>query len=264
MKPKYSLQSIAVAIVCLSQSAALVAPPIPNGRFVEKSTPARLAKTPTASVPIPQTSDRRTWIQKSFLSTAFIITATASIPTKARADEEYENDFENPNMPDAPEERSGLVVLRVAEVCNFQEKIARAVVAKDIDTVISPQQIVFGTQLLLRNSNIAGNMQLMIDTEIPKNKRSLARQRAAKTMNTIQSISTTAAKIQRPFEDEELLAVADLYRDARLQLNEMYEYLPPEGKDKYYGYFMKVTEYEKKIADGVYNPELDGVLKLDY
>ena len=83
-------------------------------------------------------------------------------------------------------------------------------------------------------------------------------------MNTIQSISTTSAKIQRPFTDEEMVLVADLYRDARLQLNAMYEYLPQDGKDKYYGYFMKVTEYEKKIAEGVYNPELDGILKLDY
>jgi hypothetical protein len=65
-------------------------------------------------------------------------------------------------------------------------------------------------------------------------------------MNTIQLISTTAV-------------IADLYRDARLQLNEMYEYLPSEGKGKYYGYFMKVTKYEKKIADGVCNPVLDGV-----
>ena len=33
----------------------------------------------------------------------------------------------------------------------------------------------------------------------------------------------------------------------------MYEFFTPEGKDKYNGYFMKVTEYEKKIAEGIYN-----------
>ena len=104
----------------------------------------------------------------------------------------------------------------------------------------------------------------MIDTEIPKTNKSLASKSAARTMNTLQTISTKAAKIQRPFTDEEMLEIADLYRDARLQLNAMYEFLTPDGKEKYYGYFMKVTEYEKKIAEGVYNPELDGVLKLDY
>ena len=92
----------------------------------------------------------------------------------------------------------------------------------------------------------------------------IAAKNAANAMNTLQSILTTAAKIQRPFTDEEMLEIADLYRDARLQLNALYEYLSEEGKEKYYGYFMQVTEYEKKIADGVYNPELDGKLKFDY
>jgi hypothetical protein len=180
----------------------------------------------------------------------------------AIADDE-QTSYDNPNMPAAPEERSGLVVLRVAEVCNFQEKILRAVVNGDIETVVSPMQIVFGTQLLLRNSNIAGNMKLMIDTEIPKNKRDAAVNDAVNTMNTLQSIQTSAAKILRPFTPEEMLQIADLYLDARLRLNNMYEYLPQIEKDKYYGYFMAVTEYEKKIAEGVYNPELDGVLKFD-
>ena len=173
-------------------------------------------------------------------------------------------DYDNPDMPDAPEERSGLVVLCVAEVCNFQEKILRAVVAKDIDATVSPQQIVFGTKIFLKNSNIAGNMKLMIETEIPKKNRALASKSDVKTMNTIQSISAYSANIQKPFEDAEMLEVAGLYLNARLQLNTMYEFLTPEGKDKYNGYFMKVTEYEKKIAEGIYNPEIDGKLKFDY
>ena len=37
----------------------------------------------------------------------------------AVADEE-ENTYSNPNIPAAPEERSGLIVLRVAEVAQFQ------------------------------------------------------------------------------------------------------------------------------------------------
>ncbi len=210
-------------------------------------------------------SSRRQWIAASVTSIATVSGGVQKQhsffqPQDASADEGYDN----PNMPPEPEERSGLVVLRVAEVCDFQEKILRAIVNKDIETVVSPQQIVFGTQVLLRNSNIAGNMKLMIDTEIPEARRASAVRDAVNTMNKLQSISTTAAKVMRPFTPEEMLDIADQYRDVRLSLNNMYEYLPQKEKDKYYGYFMKVTEYEKKIAEGIYNPELDGVLKLEY
>jgi len=186
--------------------------------------------------------------------------------SKIACAEETENEvYENPNIPPSPEERSGLVILRIAEVAQFQEKILRAVASGAITgTTVTPQQIVFGTQILLRNSNIAGNMQLMIKYEIPRKLRTDASRSAAKAMNTIQLISSTAAKIERPFTEEEMVEMADLYRILRVQLNDMYEFLPKAEKDKYYGYFVAVTEYEKKIAEGVYNPELDGVLKLDY
>lgn len=207
-------------------------------------------------------SSRRQWMVNSFTTvTSLEIIHSQQLVAVASDDNEA---YENPNIPAGPEERSGLVVLRVAEVCDFQEKILRAIVKGDIDTVVSPQQIIFGTQILMRNSNIAGNMKLMIDTEIPIDKRENAVRDAVITMNTLQSISTTAAKILRPFTTDEMVQIADLYRDVRLRLNNMYEYLPQNEKDKYYGYFMKVTEYEKKIAEGVYNPELDGVLKLEY
>lgn len=231
--------------VVLSSSSAF--------QFSTKSVGVNVQSTATEDYEM----GRRKWMATSFAVMAGGASLVAVLPVNA-------NDYENPEMPEVPEERSGLVVLRVAEVCNFQEKILRAVVSKDIDTVVSPQQIVFGTQLLLRNSNIAGNMKLMIETEVEKEKRKEAAISAAIAMNTIQSISTTSAKIQRPFTNDEMLEVADLYRVARVQLNNIYEYLPQNGKDKYYGYFMKVTEYEKKIAEGTYNPELDGVLKLDY
>lgn len=211
--------------------------------------------------------NRRRWIINSITSITSTTTTTSiavGILSNQVAKAEDEENYENPNIPAGPEERSGLVVLRVAEVCDFQEKILRAVVNGDIDTIVSPQQIVFGTQVLLRNSNIAGNMKLMIDTEIPRDRQENAIKDAVVTMNTLQSISTTAAKILRPFTKEEMLQIADLYRDVRIRLNNMYEYLPQKEKEKYYGYFMAVTEYEKKIAEGVYNPELDGVLKLQY
>lgn len=174
------------------------------------------------------------------------------------------NTYENPNIPAGPEERSGLVVLRVAEVAQFQEKILRAVVNGDLpDVTVSPQQIVFGTKILLKNSNLACNMRLMIDQEVPRQRRAEASRNAATCMNTLQEIYTTADNIQRPFNSKEMILIADLYRDVRIQLNSLYEYLPQKEKDKYYGYFVAVTEYEKKIAEGVYNPDVDGVLKFD-
>ena len=198
---------------------------------------------------------RRTWMQSVLAGT--VISSSSTLPAFAS------EDYENPNMPPGPVERSGLVVLRVAEVASYQEKLIRAILNKQIDVVVSPQQIVFGTQILLRNSEIAGNMKLMIDTEVDPKLRGQARQRAANSMNILQGISSTAAKVERPFTEIELLAIADMYRDLRLQLNAMYECLPPKGKEKYYGYFMQVTEYERKIAEGTYNPELDGVLRFD-
>lgn len=217
--------------------------------------------------------------RRNLFSTATLLLLTTTVGGKAVSAQEQEEavveqvtpeeiaelsgGYNNPNIPPSPEERSGLVVLRVAEVAQYQEKLIRAVVNKDLDIVISPQQIVFGTQILLRNSQIAGNMKLMIEEEIPARRKKEARQVAASSMNTIQAISLTAAKVQRPFEDMELLTIADLYRDLRLQLNQLYEYLPTKGKDKYDGYFVAVTEYEKKIAEGTYNPDTDGILRFD-
>lgn len=184
---------------------------------------------------------RRDWMKKaSATSSLAFLTSTCVTPFRARAEEDA-NEYKNPDMPIAPEERSGLVVLRVAEVAQFQEKIIRAVLNGDIDTIISPQQIVFGTQILLRNSNIAGNMKLMIDDEIMPSKKDQARQKAANVMNILQNINITASKVQRPFEKEELEEIADMYRDVRVNLNLLYEYLPQAGKDKYYGYFVKVN-----------------------
>lgn len=156
-------------------------------------------------------------------------------------------------------------MLRVAEVAQFQEKILRAILNGDIkDVVVTPQQIVFGTQILLRNSNIAENMSLMIDNEIPRKNQKQARIRAANSMNTLQKISSTAASIEREMSPSDYDKIANLYRLLRVELNSLYELLSAKERNKYYGYFVEVTEYEKKIAEGVYNPDLDGVLKFDY
>lgn len=220
-------------------------------------------------------SSRRSWAfdvsKKIAISSAAVVSGTSYSPSKSLAEEQFDpNDpeiqeiYNNANMPEAPEERSGLVVLRVAEVSQFQEKILRAVVNGDLkDVMVSPMQFAFGTQILLRNSNLDGNMKLMISEEIPKQKRAAARKNAATVMNTLQSIQQYAASIQRDFEPIEMIELADMYVIVRANLNQLYEYLPDKEREKYYGYFVAVTEYEKKIANGMYNPDIDGVLKFD-
>jgi len=210
------------------------------------------------------TSTRRDWVANNIqtVGSAIGLTSTTALVNTPMA---RANDFQNPNIPAGPEEKSGLVVLRVAEVAQFQEKILRAVANGDLDSdiTVSPQQIVFGTQILLRNSNLDGNMKLMIYKEVPDRKRKEAIRNAVKTMNILQNIAIYAGKIDRPFEREEMLQLADMYRDVKVQLNQMYEYLPEKEKEKYYGYFVAVTEYEKKIAEGIYNPDIYGVLKFN-
>ena len=106
-------------------------------------------------------------------------------------------------------------------------------------------------------------MKQMISDEIPRKKQREATIKAANTMNALQKLSSTAAKLTelKPVDYEEL---ANLYRLVRVELNGLYELLPAKERDKYYGYFVAVTEYEKKIAEGIYNPDLDGVLQFDY
>lgn len=212
----------------------------------------------------PNTStSRRQWLSGSAVKviSAAGIVATSSPTAAIAADEEYNN----PNIPAGPEERSGLIVLRVAEVAQFQEKILRAILNGDLkDVVVTPQQIVFGTQILLRNSDIAGNMQLMIDNEMKKKDQKQARIVAANVMNALQKVSSTAAQIERELSPADYDELANLYRLVRVELNTLYELLPTMEKQKYDNYFVQVTEYEKKIAEGVYNPDIDGVLKFDY
>lgn len=219
---------------------------------------------------------RRSWIfdisRKITVSASSGIIGASSLPLEVFAteeqfnpdDPEFKDIYDNSNIPSAPEERSGLVILRVAEVSQFQEKILRAIVSGDLkDVMVSPMQFAFGTQILLRNSNLDGNMKLMIQEEIPKRNRTAARQNAANVMNTLQSIAKYSASIQRDFEPMEMIELADMYKVVRVGLNQLYEYLPDKEREKYYGYFVAVTEYEKKLANGTYNPDIDGVLKFD-
>ena len=222
-------------------------------------------------------SNRRSWIidtsRKNVLPTVAAIIGSSLLPMEADAaveeqfnpdDPEFKELYENSAMPAAPEERSGLVVLRVAEVSQFQEKILRAIVNGDLkDVMVSPMQFAFGTQILLRNSNLDGNMKLMIQEEIPREKRADARKYAANVMNTLQDIAKYSASIQRDFEPLEMVELADMYKIVRTDLNQLYLFLPDTEREKYYGYFAAVTEYEKKVANGTYNPDIDGVLNFD-
>mmetsp|Transcript_34712 Transcript_34712/g.63841 ORF Transcript_34712/g.63841 Transcript_34712/m.63841 type:complete len:108 (-) Transcript_34712:405-728(-) len=104
----------------------------------------------------------------------------------------------------------------------------------------------------------------MIDQEMPTENQPTARIKAANALNSIQKISSTAAKVERELMPADYEELANLYRLVRVELNSLYELLGQKEKEKYYGYFVAVTAYEKKIAEGVYNPDLDGVLKFDY
>jgi hypothetical protein len=216
---------------------------------------------------------RRSWIaqgMKAILGSVLLVESCTVGRVNADEEEDFFDDpeikelYDNPAMPQAPEERSGLTVLRVAEVAQFQEKILRSIASGELEGVkVAPMQFQFGTQILLRNSNLDGNMKLMINQEIPRKRRKDAVQCAVAAMNTLQGIATFSGSIQRDFETIEMVELADMYRDVRVNLNQLYEFLPEQEKDKYYGYFVAVTEYEKKIAQGTYNPDIDGILKFD-
>lgn len=198
-----------------------------------------LAVTPHLSHAYQPSSSRRRQVEnkqvtksrRAFLTTSFFVIGgkTALKPSLCLAEDTY--------IPPPPEERSGLVVLRVAEVAQFQEKVLRAVAGGELpeNITVTPQQISFGNQILLRNSNLDGNMKLMIYNEIPKRSRDRAIKDAVNVMNSLQDMVTYANSIQRPFEKEEMLRVADMYRYVRVQLNDMYELLPEKEKEKYYG-----------------------------
>ena len=172
------------------------------------------------------------------------------------------------------EETSGLVLLRVAEVCQFQEKLLRtiALCAKpdsgnltdqfglpycDGQTYsVNPSQILFGTGLLLRNSNLDGNMKLMIRDEVPRKQKDAAIRSAVGIMNTFNRLSEAAQKCQDAsgsFSTTDLVEVADIYADARNQLARFFDYLPQPSQDRFYNFADSVRQYEEKMAsaDGI-------------
>lgn len=168
------------------------------------------------------------------------------------------------------EEVSGLVVLRVAEVCQFQEKLLRQLATcskqkklKEEEKVkaadqfgnaycegeaygVNPIQISFGTGIMLRNANLDGNLKLMIRTEVPRPKRDEAATAAASIMNTFLKLGDAEVTYGVEFTDEQMLEVADVYASARQQLARFFDYLPKTSQDKFYNYNAAVTQYEQK------------------
>ncbi|KAJ1456466.1 hypothetical protein M885DRAFT_439564 [Pelagophyceae sp. CCMP2097] len=185
----------------------------------------------------PPAVPRRVWLR----SVAGLAVASSG---PAFANDEYFDD-----RPDL-QEVSGLVVLRVAEVAAFQEQLLREVAkGTDLGVPVTPQQFMFGTELLLRNSNLDGNMKLMIATEIPKAKREAAIKQAPRVMNALLAISAEAAKVETPqLRPKDASALADLYRQLRGELLAMFAFLPEDLQSKYQGYATVLSKYEKDIS----------------
>lgn len=65
---------------------------------------------------------RRRWLADASKTVSTILlpgSIATKFPSVANADDDG-NSYSNPNIPAGPEERSGLIVLRVAEVAQFQ------------------------------------------------------------------------------------------------------------------------------------------------
>jgi hypothetical protein len=279
----FSVMLFSLTLGC-STAFVLPSPPAANRQANSQSAPSTALSASRSNKPSSRSNDsseisssRRSWcVQQAARAVGLGVWAlgdsvggTSSRTARAAEGEDYDPEefaelYNNPAIPQAPEEKSGLTVLRVAEVAQFQEQILRSIASGELTGVqVAPMQFQFGTQILLRNSNLDGNMKLMIYREIPRRSRKAAIRNAVATMNTLQEIAQYAGSIQRDFETSEMITLADMYRTVRLNLNQLYEYLPDQERNKYYGYFMQVTAYEKKIADGVYNPDIDGVLNFD-
>ncbi|KAG7355937.1 hypothetical protein IV203_000623 [Nitzschia inconspicua] len=230
--------------------------------FQQSTSVTRIIKCRQPSA-IHVVTSRRSWIQDaSILSLLLPVVSTSPSRANAFTEEQFDpedpnNDpeiqelYNNPAIPPTPEERSGLVVLRVAEVAQFQEKILRAIVNGDLKGVtVSPMQFAFGTQILLRNSNLDGNMKLMINEEIPKKDRERAIKNAVKAMNTLLEIGKYSASIQRDFEPIEMVTLADMYLQVRVSLNELYEYLPQKRRTSITGILQLSQSMRRRLQTG--------------
>lgn len=171
------------------------------------------------------------------------------------------------------EEISGLVVLRVAEVCSFQEKLLRQLAACSAQKrslglfgkkpaadqfgnaycegeaySVNPVQISFGTGIMLKNANLDGNLKLMIRDEVPLAQREAAVRSAVRIMNTFNVLANCTNAYGVEFDDGGMLAVADVYADVRRQLARFFDFLPAEAQSRFSNYAADVREYEEEFS----------------
>mmetsp|Transcript_19210 Transcript_19210/g.29122 ORF Transcript_19210/g.29122 Transcript_19210/m.29122 type:complete len:282 (-) Transcript_19210:90-935(-) len=155
---------------------------------------------------------------------------------------------------DSIEEVSGLIVLRVAEVASFQERLLRAFAeGVDFGVPVTWQQFAFGTEILLRNTNLDGNLKLMIETEVPRSRRREAAQSAADVMNGIQDIAKFAIEGAQggiDLKPKDAVLLADLYASLQGKLLRLFAYLPMEIQDKYQGYAKILRDFELSQSAG--------------
>ncbi len=117
-------------------------------------------------------------------------------------------------------------------------------------------------QILLYNFNFAGEMKLMIDDDGLKTSKREAAIKAANTMNTLQQILISTSTLERELGPVDYEELANLYGTLRTELKTLFDSPPLKEQEKYFGLLCGSyhTEYEKKIAEGVYNPD-DGIIK---
>lgn len=177
-------------------------------------------------------------------------------PHEAQASTRVEPTRSRIDKYDAPRpevEGPGLVVLRVAEVCAFQEKLLRAFAAGKDDEfegfAINAVQIAFGTRVLLKNSNLDGNLKL-IARNARKDERDSAVFASVSALNTIGKIYDMATNSPAELSPSDMLVYADLYNRAQGALMSAFSTLPLSEQEKYYGYARELKAYEEEVAKG--------------
>ena len=196
---------------------------------------------------------RREWL--SCFSSALLVGGSLPRPAVANrllATESKISDY----VPPLPENNPGLVILRVAEVAAFQEKLCRAVAAGEggfgEDINVNRMQIAFGTKVLLKNSRLNDNIKLVL-RNIEKGNREAAIFASVTAMNTLGDIYQSASDPE--VEDQglsktQLLEYADKYFKAREALLLIFAGLPREEQERYYGYAQELRDYEDRVARG--------------
>lgn len=111
-------------------------------------------------------------------------------------------------------------------------------------------QIAYGTKILLKNSNLDGNLKLTLRDAVPA-QREEALAAAVVAMNTLGRILELASA-EGPVElrPASLTAYADLYAEARRALARVFSALPKDEQAKYYGFARELKEYEDRVAKG--------------